>query len=515
MPLSKVPLTGLDDINQRRRLRETINKVLDHGFDDSRVQTPAEQLAGVTPVNYAYEPGDERRYGVIADGVTDDTAALENCYAACVAGNYDMKLMIRGTRRITNQLLWNAAVDVIGVSREDVIIAKDFAGTADDGNYAIKLDVDAEQALYENFTVQDISGVGGGIDIWLGSRITIRRVICQDLDGHGILLRAGNLGLYQSIICRRNSGCGVVVASGTNPDLPAQSAWACTWIDLDCILNDEYGFNIDVGNSHFGFGVVCQHNGLGGFRSNANTNIFTVYCEQNPDGVNDNDVVLTSSSIRNIVTINNALNPAAIQDEGTNNIIVDCAVFATISTPNVYPITRTSNAAGRALLVRGGFAGAGAVGRAGGKLQLQGGEAQGTAGAAAGGDVELEGALGVNGGARGTILIKSSNITHGRLGITYSASMTPNARSGKYQAIRANNGVAFTINAPINPREADELAITVTNVSGGALGAAAWDAAYHMSAWTNPATGFHRTITFYYEGSFWDQVAHDQVDIAN
>src|SRR5688572_23228328 len=83
MPLQKLPVTGLDDINHRRRARETLNQVLDHSFDDSRVRTPAEVAAGVTPVNYAYAPGDVRRYGIKGDG-TDEHVAIQS--ALDVAG---------------------------------------------------------------------------------------------------------------------------------------------------------------------------------------------------------------------------------------------------------------------------------------------------------------------------------------------------------------------------------------------------------------------------------------------
>jgi hypothetical protein len=45
-------------------------------------QTDAESSAGVTPVNYAYEPGDIRRYGAVGDGVTDDSGAINDAIAA-------------------------------------------------------------------------------------------------------------------------------------------------------------------------------------------------------------------------------------------------------------------------------------------------------------------------------------------------------------------------------------------------------------------------------------------------
>jgi len=86
MPIPKLPVTGLDDINHRRRARETINQVLDHSFDDSKVRTKEEIAADVVPVNPAFPPGDLRRYGGIADGVTNNDGALAALRAVCAQG---------------------------------------------------------------------------------------------------------------------------------------------------------------------------------------------------------------------------------------------------------------------------------------------------------------------------------------------------------------------------------------------------------------------------------------------
>lgn len=47
---------------------------------DSLKRTQAEIDAGVTPVNYAYPPGDVRRYGAVCDGVTDDSVAVQKAF---------------------------------------------------------------------------------------------------------------------------------------------------------------------------------------------------------------------------------------------------------------------------------------------------------------------------------------------------------------------------------------------------------------------------------------------------
>jgi hypothetical protein len=91
MPLSKLPVTDLDNINHRRRARETINQVLDHSFDDSKVQTPAEIAAGVTPINKAYPPGYVDRYGTnTTPGTTDMTAAFNAAFKVAKNSGFDV-----------------------------------------------------------------------------------------------------------------------------------------------------------------------------------------------------------------------------------------------------------------------------------------------------------------------------------------------------------------------------------------------------------------------------------------
>lgn len=79
-------------------------------------RTAAEIAAGVTPVNYAYVPGDVRRYGAIGGGVIDDSAAFAN--AALVCGTYPMSIpYISGGYKIVTPFALPANATAIGLDR--------------------------------------------------------------------------------------------------------------------------------------------------------------------------------------------------------------------------------------------------------------------------------------------------------------------------------------------------------------------------------------------------------------
>lgn len=101
------------------------------------------------------------------------------------------------------------------------------------------------------------------------------------------------------------------------------------------------------------------------------------------------------------------------------------------------------------------------------------------------------------------------------LALTYSASMTPDASLAALYVITATNGSAFTINAPTNPITNQRLEIRIVNTSGGALGAATWNAVFKMATWANPATGFSRAIRFYYNGTNWIELGRATADVPN
>ncbi len=100
---------------------------------------------------------------------------------------------------------------------------------------------------------------------------------------------------------------------------------------------------------------------------------------------------------------------------------------------------------------------------------------------------------------------------------TYGVTVTIDSSLGSTFAISANDGVAFTISNPTNPRTAtgQRIEIIVRNVSGGVMGAITWGTAYKLSAWTNPASANSRTIGFMYDGTNWVEVSRTPADVPN
>lgn len=93
----------------------------------------------------------------------------------------------------------------------------------------------------------------------------------------------------------------------------------------------------------------------------------------------------------------------------------------------------------------------------------------------------------------------------------------PDATAGNFQRIRVTNATAFQVNNPSNPNANGLLAISVENAAGGAMGAITWDTSYKLAgAFTNPATGNLREITFRYDtaGGVWRETSRTTADQA-
>lgn len=114
-----------------------------------------------------------------------------------------------------------------------------------------------------------------------------------------------------------------------------------------------------------------------------------------------------------------------------------------------------------------------------------------------------------------TYAARFENLSTGYIAETYSTSITPNLRFGNIQAITATNTTAFTINAPTNATPGCELTLCIKNASGGTHGNITWNAVFKVATWTKPATGYNRSIRFFYDGTNWIEVWRSANDVPN
>lgn len=97
----------------------------------------------------------------------------------------------------------------------------------------------------------------------------------------------------------------------------------------------------------------------------------------------------------------------------------------------------------------------------------------------------------------------------------YGANVVIDAALGQSFNITVTNGVGFNILSPANQVAGHTITIRIRNTSGGVLGAASWAVDYKMAAWTHPANGFSRAITFCYDDANWIEVSRNASDVPN
>lgn len=112
--------------------------------------------------------------------------------------------------------------------------------------------------------------------------------------------------------------------------------------------------------------------------------------------------------------------------------------------------------------------------------------------------------------------------TFDRVTVTYGEAVTPDLALATEHVITPTDTNPFYISAPTNTLSSasryvyQEFSIVIRNATGGALGAATWDSTYKLAAWTQPANGYSRTITFRKDGhsGAWREVSRT-ADVPN
>ncbi len=99
--------------------------------------------------------------------------------------------------------------------------------------------------------------------------------------------------------------------------------------------------------------------------------------------------------------------------------------------------------------------------------------------------------------------------------IVYSADITPDGNDGNRYVLTVTNGVAYAFRDFTNPVVGQQYRLTVRNASGGAAGVMTFNPGYKLAAWTQPANGFSRSITFEFNGVNFVEISRTTVDVPN
>lgn len=347
-----------------------------------------------------------REFGAAGDGVTDDSAALKACYAACAAAGRNM-LIENGSYRyllttMATGLLFDQKVNVIGEDWELTKLLCDSDGAA------VRVDNNSDFRHFEEFQIAHMnSHTGVGLDGWLLSRTNFRRIWSTANTSHGILCRSGNGPTFDNCRSVLNGGDGLKIESFTG-----SAGQSCNCVNfkglMDLISNTGWGFNNQAGTAHHGGLLMLQNNGAGNARVNDIASDLVMYLENPTSGI---ELQMTATGVRNrIVYVNDSTSGAGIQDATGQNFIVPLATLAGVLSPYYGPGLVGAAAAGRDGFFSGGNGGAGGTGTAGGRAFLTGGDAGGST-LANGGDTVIDGGAGANGGAKGKIKFGGTGAT--------------------------------------------------------------------------------------------------------
>lgn len=202
-------------------------------------RTAAELAAGVTPVAYFYQPGDVRRYGPALDGVTDDTAALQNWLS--VGG--DLIYPVPATAKVTATLTLVSNTRIRGVPGA---VIRQY--TANQAVISATGQSNIHIQCLKAYAVGSFTSItnGNGFAFFNCSDCTVERVAVENHRGTGVLI-------YNSTRCRVLY-CIFTNSPVVNTDTHDQAA-------CDIAFQSNSSYNMAVGNfciSGQGTGIAIQ-----------------------------------------------------------------------------------------------------------------------------------------------------------------------------------------------------------------------------------------------------------------
>jgi hypothetical protein len=467
-------------------------------------RTAAEISAGVTPTNYAYPPLYLLRYGTnTTPGTTDMLTALNSLVSVAKQmtapkivipdGVYYVSGMVTFDLPNYSTIEWNGQV-VTGLSAATCIrlgsSSTNITGMVVTG-HGVHVSRSSIDYAGSSVGVEPINLVVADVKIHYVSGFSAGIYARGTQANGGLSYCKFHLGqIWDSKICLNVSASGSGYANennfygGTFNFSSAYASAAGSYAGTYCIYEDYFASSPLNGNKFWGPSLESGGTATVAFLCHGvGTHIYAPRLEVGSGAATDFKINFTSNSSYCLLLMAVGGNMGSVTDSGVNN-----SVFSN----NGFMIK--GNATGGEGVIR-------AQAYSADTMVLY--EGRNTSGVKT---------FSVDGSGLGTF---GAAIKGKRVVVTYSASITPDANLATCFDISPNNGTAFTINLPTNPTDGQVITYTIRNTSGGALGAITWDSAYKMSAWTNPANAFSRSITFRYNGAAWVQISQTGVDVPN
>jgi hypothetical protein len=241
-------------------------------------RTTAENSANVTPTAYRFPPGDVRRYGAVANGTADDTAAFQTA-ARAVNGVLGAGAVPGGRCFVPNGTYRISRVGIrgtvfVGESRDGVVINGIGAGTASEFMFDAALDLDGSTAntvgggWVENMTI-DANGSNRSLVRTYGGGAKPETLILRDATAAGAYGLSMGLPIWATPknIYAVNCDIGFHTYSGAGDNATSTTFQNC-WADL-CLT---HGFHLTQLYYSSLINCVSQNCGTNNFYVQGNVN---------------------------------------------------------------------------------------------------------------------------------------------------------------------------------------------------------------------------------------------------
>jgi hypothetical protein len=458
-----------------------------------KVRSAAELAAGVTPVNFAYAPGNVLRYGVnTTPGTTNMSGAIQ------AAAN--QSAFSGGSPAYLPSGQYNIGTTTITVPQ--------YGELKGDGHNS--------QILYSGSGVAILASAGS-ISVW--RRTSIHGLLISTSTGvDGIKINnIGNFETYQNEITGfANAGIHITGTSG--------NASINQWVWSNTCYGNAYGLVADgVNNINQ---VAIHHNQ---FEGNLLGGIYVTVAGKGWS-IQGNDIEGNCGSGGAAQLYINGGNATGIDIGGNyleSTVNLPCIIFGDTQAAwgaNIHGNYFQADVAVTNAIVLGNTAG-GAFG-----VDVAGNAFSGTFTNAINANIAFGVKAGPNYTAAGIVhfvvdtingstgcvefttgngMVTRSGADTGQVvGLTYGTTVATNAALGRLFSITVTNAVAFTISTPTNLAVGMYITYEITNSSGGAMGVITWTGfKLQGGAFTNPGANTITFVTFYYDGGSLRQIA--------